>query len=112
VLVTHDMAIAREMADRVAVMYAGRIVEEGGADAVLDAPEHPYTRALLQSYLGVRRGVIPLPTLAGAPPRMDEAWRGCAFAPRCPAAVDRCRSLPPPSIATGGRRCECVFARS
>jgi peptide/nickel transport system ATP-binding protein len=112
VLVTHDMAVAREMADRVAVMYAGRIVEEGPADAVLAAPEHPYSQALLQSYLGIRRGAVPLPMLAGAPPRMDEEARGCAFAARCPAVADRCRSLPPPSVATAARRCECFLAGS
>jgi peptide/nickel transport system ATP-binding protein len=110
VLVTHDMAVAREMADRVAVMYAGRIVEEGDANAVLDAPAHPYARALLQSYLGVRRGIVPLPTLGGAPPRLDEEPRGCAFADRCAVAIERCRLLPPPSIVTPGRRCECILA--
>jgi peptide/nickel transport system ATP-binding protein len=104
------MAVAREMADRVAVMYAGRIVEEGDANVVLDAPVHPYSKALLQSYLGVRHGIVPLPTLGGAPPRLDEEQRGCAFADRCAVAIERCRSLPPPSIVTPGRRCECIFA--
>jgi len=110
VLVTHDLAVAREMADRVSVMYAGRIVEEGDANVVLDAPVHPYSKALLQSYLGVRHGIVPLPALGGAPPRLDEEQRGCAFADRCAVAIERCRSLPPPSIVTRGRRCECVFA--
>jgi oligopeptide/dipeptide ABC transporter ATP-binding protein len=112
VLVTHDMAVAREMADRVAVMYAGRIVEEGDADAVLDTPRHPYAKALLQSYRGVRRQIVPLPMLAGGPPRLDEEPRGCAFADRCPEVSERCRSTPPPSIVTPGRRCECVLAGS
>jgi peptide/nickel transport system ATP-binding protein len=110
VLVTHDMAVAREMADRVAVMYAGRIVEEGGADAILDAPRHPYSRALVRSYIGVRRRVVPLPSLAGAPPRLDSDAKGCAFAARCPSVEECCRILPPPSVTTASRRCECVLA--
>ena len=110
VLVTHDMAVAREMADQIAVMYAGRIVEEGSAAAILDSPRHPYTRALLESYLAVRHRVVPLPSLAGAPPRLDAEPRGCAFADRCPAVSERCRTLPPPLVVTSSRRCECVLA--
>jgi len=111
VLVTHDMAVAREVADRVAVMYAGRIVEEGRTDAILDAPRHPYTDALLKSFLGVRQRIVPLPSLAGGPPRLDAEPRGCAFAERCPDASERCLSRPPPSVRTAAGRCECVLAR-
>ena len=110
VLVTHDMAVAREMADRVAVMYAGRIIEEGPTDTILDAPRHPYTQALLRSYAGVRHRVSPLPSLPGAPPRLDFEPSGCAFADRCPTAVDRCRMVPPPRVRTARGHCECVLA--
>jgi peptide/nickel transport system ATP-binding protein len=109
VLVTHDMGVAREMADRVAVMYAGRIVEEGAASPVLDAPRHPYTRSLLSSYAGVRHGSRPLPSLPGTPPRLDAEPSGCAFFARCAAAAERCRLAPPPTVAAAGRRYECIL---
>jgi oligopeptide/dipeptide ABC transporter ATP-binding protein len=94
-LVTHDVGVAEQMADRVAVMYAGRIVEIGPADDVLKRPAHPYTEALLSCLpsTGIRRGELqPLP---GVPPMAGELGVGCPFAPRCAHAFDTCTQQEP-----------------
>lgn len=90
-LITHDIGVVARMADDVAVMYAGRIVEQGPASRILDAPEHPYTQGLLAAVpsADVARGTRFV-GLDGAPPDLTTRIRGCAFAPRCPLAVDRC----------------------
>jgi len=89
--------VVAETADRVAVMYAGRIVETGPTDAVLAAPAHPYTEGLLAS---VPRGQSSreerLRPIAGAPPSLARIPPGCPFHPRCPYVIDRCRSERPP----------------
>jgi oligopeptide/dipeptide ABC transporter ATP-binding protein len=94
-LVTHDVGVAEQMADRVAVMYAGRIVESGPADAVLGHPAHPYTEALLSCLprLGTQRG--QLKSIRGRPPRANEVTQGCPFAPRCPRVVEACTHVEP-----------------
>ncbi|HVL58171.1 MAG TPA: ABC transporter ATP-binding protein [Burkholderiaceae bacterium] len=100
VFVTHDIGAAVEVADRIAVMYAGRIVEEGPARTLIRAPRHPYTAALLESRAhgalpkGARLGTIP-----GAPPDLAELPRGCAFAERCRHAIDACRQQQPQASA-------------
>jgi oligopeptide/dipeptide ABC transporter ATP-binding protein len=92
-LITHDLGVVAEMADRVAVMYGGRIVEQGRTDDVLTAPAHPYTRALLASMAGAapdgRLRAIPgnVPALGGLP-------AGCPFAPRCADRFDPCDRMP------------------
>jgi peptide/nickel transport system ATP-binding protein len=100
VYVTHDLAVVSQLADRIAVMYAGRIVEEGLARDVLAAPKHPYTRGLVSSvpdHVAPRR-LRGLPGVAVGP---DERPRGCAFAPRCPQRVTRCEvSMPPLECVT------------
>ncbi len=89
VLITHDLGVAAEVADRVAVMYAGRLVETGPADEVLLAPRHPYTEGLLASRpRGGGRG--RLEPITGAPPSLSRLPSGCPFHPRCPYAVERC----------------------
>lgn len=94
-LITHDLGVVAEMADRVAVVYAGRIVESGTTDELLRRPAHPYTRALLASVpaRGARRG--PLEPVPGSPPDLTSLPSGCAFAPRCRWAVERCRTEVP-----------------
>jgi oligopeptide/dipeptide ABC transporter ATP-binding protein len=96
VLITHDLGVVAEVADRVAVMYAGRIVEQGTRDQVLFAPQHPYTKALLSS---VPRIDGPpqerLPAIAGSPLTGVDRPSGCAFAPRCAFAHDACTSAVP-----------------
>jgi len=103
-LVTHDVGVAEEVGDRIGVMYAGRIVEYGPAADVLGAPRHPYTRALLDSIPspGVARG--QLRSITGQPPVSGELPPGCAFAPRCPDAHDRCRATDPVLVDLPGRR--------
>jgi oligopeptide/dipeptide ABC transporter ATP-binding protein len=101
--ITHDMGVVAEIADRVAVMYAGRIVETGPVRTVLDAPRHPYTAALLRSVPDPDRPVAgELPTIPGQVPAVGEYVEGCAFRPRCDRASDRCRTTPVLTSAGGG----------
>ena len=90
IFVTHDIGVAVEISDRIAVMYAGRIVESGSLRDVVKTPSHPYTRGLLHSTIhGARRGKR-LDAIPGAPPRLDRLPPGCAFAPRCGLADAVC----------------------
>jgi len=93
-LITHDLGVVAEAADRVAVMYAGRIVEEAPVARLFAAPAHPYTRGLLASLPGTRPG-RRLDAMPGSVPAPGRAGPGCAFAPRCAEAFDPCRVRPP-----------------
>jgi peptide/nickel transport system ATP-binding protein len=110
ILITHDMGAIAEMADRVAVMYAGRIVEEGAVDEVLSAPLHPYTQGLIACAPG-RRATAPgepLLEIPGTVPSLLERRGGCAFAPRCAQAMPKCaESLPAETQLADGRRVLC-----
>ena len=99
-LISHDLAVVGACADRIIVMYAGQIIEEGPARAVLRTPGHPYTRGLLTSAPGAARGV-PLCGIEGAPPRLGDLPPGCAFAPRCPERFNRCETVMPEPWAHG-----------
>jgi peptide/nickel transport system ATP-binding protein len=105
--ITHDLASARYMAHEIAVMYAGRIVEHGSATQVVTAPQHPYTELLLSSvFTRERRGLLrqePAPPAASS----AAAGAGCAFAPRCRFAFDRCRQEAPPPLPAGGNLVRC-----
>ena len=90
-LVTHDMGVIAETADRVAVMYAGRIVEIGPVADVIHRPAHPYTVGLMGSIPSIVDERERLAQIDGAMPRLDAVPAGCAFHPRCPRAVERCR---------------------
>ncbi len=105
--ITHDLAVVAELADRIAVMYAGRIVESGPLAGVLDDPRHPYTRGLLDSVPDVGVRGRRLVQIDGMAPRLDARPAGCAFAPRCSRASDTCRSADPPESAEGRRRFRC-----
>ena len=105
VWITHDLAVVAGLADRVAVMYAGRIVEQGPVDAVLAAPLHPYTRGLIGS-LPKNRGA-PLAQIPGMPPSPIHLPPGCAFAPRCPRADAACAVAPAMTAHAGGRGARC-----
>jgi peptide/nickel transport system ATP-binding protein len=107
VLVTHDLGVAAEVADRVAVMYAGQIVEQGPVRDVLRRPAHPYTRGLLASV--VRADGAETPGIPGSPPDLRRPPPGCAFAPRCPAAVGACRAaIPAERVLGAGRTARCI----
>jgi peptide/nickel transport system ATP-binding protein len=90
-LVTHDMGVIAETADRVAVMYAGRIVEIGPVQEVIHNPQHPYTAGLMGSIPSVGQDAERLPQIDGSMPRLNAIPAGCAFNPRCPRVFDRCR---------------------
>ena len=106
--ITHDLAVVAGLADRIAVMYAGRIVESGSSKAILTQPRHPYTAGLLGSIPGhgsgrARRGE-PLTQIPGMAPNMAHLPPGCAFAPRCPRAADLCRAAAPDTTPLGPDR--------
>jgi peptide/nickel transport system ATP-binding protein len=99
VLVTHDIGVAVEVADRIAVMYAGRIVETGSCGRVLEAPQHPYTQGLLASRAGhVFAKGVRLATIPGSPPDLSDPPPGCAFAPRCKVAETACAQQIPSQV--------------
>jgi len=108
-LITHDLGVVAEMADRVAVMYAGRVVETGPVRAILRSPQHPYTRGLLASIPGGARGQR-LKAIEGTVPRLGHLPPGCAFNPRCPDRFDPCTLSPPPDFEVGsGQRAKCFL---
>jgi oligopeptide/dipeptide ABC transporter ATP-binding protein len=108
-LITHDLGVVAETADRVAVMYAGRIVETAPVRAIFRAPAHPYTRALLASLPGGRPGER-LRTIEGSVPVLGALPPGCAFTPRCPDRFDRCPTAPPPDYPAGaGQTAKCYL---
>jgi oligopeptide/dipeptide ABC transporter ATP-binding protein len=101
VLVSHDMAVVAETCDRVAVMYAGRLVETAATEALFQRPRHPYTRALMDSLPARRAKGEALYTIPGMPPDLAVPIAGCAFAPRCEHAVDSCRTTRPELVEVG-----------
>nr|WP_280520645.1 ABC transporter ATP-binding protein [Phaeobacter sp. J2-8] len=105
-LITHDMGVVAETADRVAVMYAGRIVETAPVHALFAAPAHPYTAALLAARPGFDDHAAPTP-IGGEPPDPGNRPSGCAFAPRCARATDLCQSIAPTTRHLGNRSFAC-----
>lgn len=108
-LITHDMGVIAETANRVAVMYAGRMAEIGPVRAVLTAPQHPYTDGLMGATPLASKGLRRLRQIPGAMPRPGNLPTGCAFHPRCPRAQDKCRRTPRPARTDPGMRAECWF---
>lgn len=109
IFVTHDVGVAAEISDRIAVMYAGRIVETGTAAEVLKTPKHPYTQGLLSSTVQGARPGAPIKAIPGMPPDLAQMPPGCAFAPRCPLATSACQAAVPELRAQGAeRRVACV----
>jgi peptide/nickel transport system ATP-binding protein len=111
IFVTHDIGVAIEICDRVAVMYAGEIVEQGTLSQIVRSPVHPYARGLLASTVhGAKRGQR-LETIPGTPPSLDHAPTSCSFAPRCGFAETRCVEQRPPNVAVGtDRLARCILA--
>ncbi|WP_433944123.1 ABC transporter ATP-binding protein [Paenibacillus sp. SN-8-1] len=107
-LITHDLGIAAEIADRMIVMYAGRIVEQAPADRLFAQPRHPYSAGLLRSITTMDSDrSAPLYTIEGAPPNVTEFPAGCRFHPRCPLATAKCREEAPPLLGSDGHEAAC-----
>jgi oligopeptide transport system ATP-binding protein len=112
VLITHDLGVVADVADRIAVMYAGRIVEEAPVHDLYKAPAHPYTRGLLDSIPRLDRKGAELHAIRGLPPSLTDIPPGCAFHPRCPRARDVCLTDEPPLYEAGeDRGSACHFWR-
>lgn len=109
ILITHDLGVVAETSDNVAVVYAGRIIEYADKRELFKDPKHPYTHGLFGSLPSMTKGEKRLKPIAGSPPDPTELPEGCAFAPRCPRATDKCRkgSIPLTEIKTG-HLCRCV----
>jgi peptide/nickel transport system ATP-binding protein len=106
-LVTHDMSVIAETADRVAVMYAGRVVEIGPVVEVIKHPAHPYTEGLMGSIPSLEHRIARLRQIDGSMPRLNAIPRGCAFNPRCPQVFGRCRIERPELLDAGATRAAC-----
>ncbi len=106
-LITHDMGVIAETCDRVAVMYAGRIVEIGPVHEVINRPAHPYTAGLMASIPDITQDREYLNQIDGAMPRLNAIPTGCAFNPRCPKVFDRCRVERPELMNAGATRAAC-----
>ena len=101
IFITHDFGIVAKMCHRVAVMYAGRVVEMASVEDIFSRPAHPYTQALIESVPDLERQVEFLPAIPGQPPTLDSLPAGCSFAPRCKYAWAKCHSEAPPELPAG-----------
>jgi oligopeptide/dipeptide ABC transporter ATP-binding protein len=105
--ITHNLDVAGEVCDRVMVMYAGRVVEEGPVEHLFRSPRHPYTRALMGCVPRLHDRTRALSAIPGVPPSPGTELTGCSFQPRCPDAIDRCRHDDPPDSGSVGDRVAC-----
>jgi oligopeptide/dipeptide ABC transporter ATP-binding protein len=111
IFITHNLGIVAKMCDQVAVMYAGRMIESGPVHQIFDAPAHPYTRALLESIPRMGDADQRLTAIEGQPPDLAAPPGGCAFHPRCPKMMDRCRTEEPPRFdVAAGQSARCWLA--
>jgi peptide/nickel transport system ATP-binding protein len=112
ILITHDLGVVADVADRIAVMYAGRIVEHADVHSLYAAPAHPYTKGLLQSIPRLDQRGQELATIKGLPPNLMRIPSGCPFHPRCPYAEQVCVDVVPNTLVLGdGRTSACHFAQ-
>ena len=107
--ISHSLGVISEISDEIMVMYAGRIAEHGPATEVLQYPTHPYTRGLIATIPDIAHRVKTLPVIAGNVPNLRQRGPGCAFAPRCPLAIDACRQTVPP-LHGNAHRIACLRA--
>ena len=112
IFVTHDMSLVSQFSDRIAVMYAGQVVEVGPTAEVFAEPRHPYTVGLMRSFPSITGPLQPLSGIPGAPPDLARPPAGCRFHPRCPQVMDRCRTEPPNFYARENDLVRCfLYAR-
>jgi oligopeptide/dipeptide ABC transporter ATP-binding protein len=107
ILITHDLSVIAETCDRVMVMYAGRIAEEGPVDEVFRRPRHPYTQKLMAAFPNIHADRRTLDVIPGEPPDLRQPPPGCRFAPRCPFVMPVCREVVPPETTFSGVRVAC-----
>jgi peptide/nickel transport system ATP-binding protein len=107
VFVTHDMSLVSHFSDRLAVMYAGRVVELGDTRAIFAKPKHPYTKGLMQSFPSINGARQRLTGIAGSPPDLHSPPAGCRFHPRCPSVMPHCRTEEPPPYDLAGDIVNC-----
>jgi oligopeptide/dipeptide ABC transporter ATP-binding protein len=107
ILITHDLSVIAETCDRVLVMYAGRVAEEGSVNEVFRRPRHPYTQKLLSAFPNIRADRRSLEVIPGAPPDLRRPPPGCRFAPRCDFAMPVCTEVVPPEVTFDGVRVAC-----
>ncbi|HMQ56554.1 MAG TPA: ABC transporter ATP-binding protein [Anaerolineae bacterium] len=111
--VTHDLGVVAEICDSVLVMYGGVVAEYGDVDTIFNQPRHPYTQELLKAFPNLSNLNGKLASIPGYPPRLDALPAGCRFAPRCPAAMERCHLAAPPVYALGKQhRASCYLVDS
>ncbi len=110
-LISHNLGVVAQLADRLTVMYGGRVVETGSAEDVFAEPKHPYTQGLLASVPNIRLDQPRLRTMPGAPPDLVTPPAGCVFNPRCPKVMDICRRETPGRFRTNGRIAACWLYR-
>lgn len=106
-LITHDLSVAYNVCDRIAVMYAGHIVETGPTDEIFDNPQHPYTSALLGSIPSLEDEFEELTAIEGTVPSLNDLPEGCNFRPRCPYAEEECKAADPPLEPKNGTQAAC-----
>jgi peptide/nickel transport system ATP-binding protein len=109
IAITHDLSILAQIADSIAIMYAGRLAEKAPTDTIVNAPLHPYTQALLASLpeVGVRHDQVELKGIPGRPPSLINPPTGCRFRDRCPFAFDKCAETPPFQEVKAGHHVAC-----
>jgi oligopeptide/dipeptide ABC transporter ATP-binding protein len=110
VFITHDMSIAAALCDRIAVMYAGQIVETGPTAELFARPRHPYAQGLVATATALRSRAARLKEIAGELPDLADPPPGCLFAPRCAQAMERCRAAPPPAFGDAAAHVRCFLA--
>ena len=109
IFITHNLAVAAQIADEVLVLYAGQCMEHAPAQDLFMRPLHPYTQGLLDSLASTRRKAERLPAIAGTPPRPGEILKGCPFAPRCTKATEKCFETCPPLFEQNSRQTRCYL---
>ncbi len=107
ILITHDLGVVAEMADKIAVMYAGHLVEFSESEKIYYEPKHPYTKALLESIPNTDINDLELKFIPGSPPDLVDPPKGCRFAPRCPVAKKICFEKEPPTVEVNGSKVKC-----